>query len=280
MLLLRFFLSAMIFLLLNFQRADAFVFLGPAKPRLMPDDGQTQVFHLTPVAPSFIDKDTFEDGFYSEQSDSEIFALLVERSMRVWNEIPDLGIQLGIADEYEGKIDPEDNLFSIGVGKISTVASGLAFPVSDKKDPSTLRDCDVQVSTDIDSIPSFIFVMIHELGHCLGLGHNHSDPLAIMGYWQPRKEVALGFDDIAGALSLYPPKIGEQTNSFAPCGSLVHTQFKRGNEWPKTNHPQYFLKEEMNRGVLIMLFTAPALLWLACLLRPLSSRRLRPKSGR
>ncbi len=278
MLLLRVCLAALIFLLLGFQQADAFVFLGPAKPRLKPADGHTQVFHLTPVAPSFIDKETFEDGFYSERSDGEIFALLVERSMLAWNEIPELGIQLGIAEVNEGKIDPEDNLFSIGVGKISTVASGLAFPVTDEKDPSTLRDCDIQVGTDIDSIPSFIFVMIHELGHCLGLGHNHSDPLAIMGYWQPRKEVALGFDDIAGVLSLYPPKVGEQTNSFAPCGSLVHIRFRQKYERPNKNHPQYFRKEEMNWGGLLMLFAGPALFWLASLLRPLSSRHLRPKS--
>lgn len=215
--------------------SHAYVFLAPQRPRLVPSDGQTQLFYLTSQAPVFEDKQSFEEGYYADYSDDETFALLVQRAMNYWNEIPSISIQLKVAEERKGVIDSEDNLFSVGVAKITTVASGLAYPAADENNLSRLRDCDIQVGTDIDSIPSFLFVMIHEFGHCLGLGHNHSDPSAIMGYWQPRNEVALGLDDIAGVLSLYPPKAGEKTNAFAPCGSV---------SWLNSDGPRFFKQKK------------------------------------
>jgi hypothetical protein len=215
--------------------ATAYVYLAPQKPRMIPSEDRTHYFYLTSDAPVFADKDSFEDGLYANDSDDAVFESLVERSMSYWNEIPGLAIQLKVAKERKGAIDADDNLFSIGIAKITTVASGLAFPVTDEKEPSRLRDCDIQVGTDISSIPSFVFVMVHELGHCLGLGHNHSDPGAIMGYWQPRDEIALGLDDMAGVLSLYPPVAGERTRSFAPCGSVAHLYARHVDRQKRTS---------------------------------------------
>ncbi|NBW82883.1 hypothetical protein EBR21_14125 [bacterium] len=223
------FISFFLISLVTPVTATAYVYLAPQKPRLIPPEGQTQNFYLTPDAPVFADKDSFEDGLYANDTDDAVFESLVQRSMSYWNSIPGLSIQLKVAKERKGAIDAEDNQFSIGIAKISTVASGLAFPVTDEKEPGRLRDCDIQVGTDISSIPSFVFVMVHELGHCLGLGHNHSDPGAIMGYWQPRDEIALGLDDMAGVLSLYPPVAGQRTQTFAPCGSVAHILGRKSN---------------------------------------------------
>jgi hypothetical protein len=203
------------------NKAHGYVYLAPQRPRIVPEDGRTQVFYLTSQAPVFKDKETFEGGSYAGYSDDETFALLVERAMNYWNEIEGLSLQLAVGEERKGVIDSDDNLFSIGIAKISTVASGLAYPATDDQNLRRLRDCDIQIGTDIESIPSFIFVMVHELGHCLGLGHNHSDPAAIMSYWQPRSIVALSLDDIAGVLSLYPPDSSEKPVTFAPCGSVA-----------------------------------------------------------
>ncbi len=214
-------MMASVFFLIFFSgQADGYVYLAPQRPRIIPQDGRTQLFYLTSQAPVFPDKETFEGGFYSEFSDDQTFAMLVDRAMNYWNEIPGLSVQLAVGEERNGVIDSDDNVFSVGIGKIDSVASGLAFPSVDEKNPARLRDCDIQVGTDVESIPSFIFVMVHEFGHCLGLGHNHSDPHAIMSYWQPRSVVALSLDDIAGALSLYPSDAGGKLNTFAPCGSL------------------------------------------------------------
>jgi hypothetical protein len=218
-----------------FPSAEAFVFLGPHKPRLKPVDGRVVKFALTNEAPAFVDRVSYADGYFDQLSDAETFELLVAEAMRLWNEIPGLSVELAIDTEAKGVIDPADGIFSIGIGEISTQASGLAFPVESSSDPTEIVDCDIEVARDVVSIPSFVYVMVHELGHCLGLGHNHSDPTAIMGYWQPVNEIALGSDDIAGVLSLYPPAGSEPLDTLAPCGSLaaprsLEQRLKRGQQ--------------------------------------------------
>lgn len=185
--------SLMVMFWLGFSMPSyGFVFLGPEKPRLKPVDGRIVSFALTDQAPAFVVKDSDSDGYFSGQSNAEIFELLVAEAMRISNEVPGLAIELAIDPTVIGSINPDDNVFSIGIGDLNTRASGLAFPVVNSTDPTEIRDCDIQVARDIVSIPSFIYVLVHELGHCLGLGHNHSDPSAIMGYWQPIDEIALG----------------------------------------------------------------------------------------
>lgn len=213
-----------IFLLFNSSEAFSFVYLSPSKPHLFPADGRTQIFYLTPETPIFQDKNTFEGGTYANDSDGDVFVLLVQRAMNFWNQIPGLAIELKVANERRGVIEPQDNVFSVGPAQINATASGLAYPIIDEQNTNRIRDCDIQVATGVDSIPAFLFVLVHEFGHCLGLGHNHSDPNAIMGYWQPKKNISLGLDDVAGVLSLYPPVAGEKTQTFAPCGSLSLVQ--------------------------------------------------------
>lgn len=66
-----------------------------------------------------------------------------------------------------------------------------------------------------------VLINLAVLGHFVGLGHYHSDPSAMMGYWQLVNVIALGSDDIAGVLSLYPPSGSEHLKTLAPCRSVV-----------------------------------------------------------
>jgi len=248
-------IASVFFISLSYESAFGYVYLAPQKPKIVPQDGLTQEFHLTSQAPLFSDKETFEDGFYAEYSDDETFALLVQRAMNYWNSIDGLSLRLRVAEERKGLIDPNDGLFSVGVAEITTVASGLAFPVVDENNLKLLRDCDIQVGTDIDSIPSFIFVMVHEFGHCLGLGHNHSDPSAIMGYWQPRSVIELGLDDIAGVLSLYPPANDTELKTFAPCGSLARLAVPGA----EGRSPRYAIAAEKRFAMPVLILFIPVL---------------------
>lgn len=267
-------------MLFSMGRAYAFVLLGPHESRLVPSNGRDVYFHLTPESPSFVDKSSFNDGIYAENTDAEVFAFLVQSAMRYWNEIPNLAVQLHIDEVRDGKIDPLDKKFSIGVSSISEVASGLAYPQTDEADPKTINDCDIEVSTDVVSIPAFIYVMTHELGHCLGLGHNHNDPSAIMGYWTPRGVLTLGLDDVAGALYLYPSSDAGTTRHFAPCGSVS----SRILYHKKTDASERFSALASTPSAIewmgTCLMALPALSWLAMRIRSLSCRRRLRRFGR
>lgn len=275
---LRFLAINLIFCFGCAQQAFSFVFLSSSEARIKPMRGKDVYFHLTEEAPSFVDKMTFDGGIFADNSDSEIFNVLVQAAMKYWNDIPNLSIQMQVNSVRDGRIDPLDGIFSIGVSEISQVASGLAYPRIDDVDPSVIKDCDIEVSSDVDSIPSFIYVMTHELGHCLGLGHNHNDPSAVMGYWTPTGVLSLGLDDIAGALYLYPASSSGRTLNFAPCGNLAGIKKEQKPSTIQAPGDFLFNLNSIERSV-YFLIVFPIAFWLRERFNSSSYRRRQQKIG-
>ena len=69
------------------------------------------------------------------------------------------------------------------------------------------------------STTDYLFVLTHEAGHCIGLGHPSSNYSSIMSY-AADNITNLTEDDMAGISSLYPdPAFGDpKLRSVIPCG--------------------------------------------------------------
>lgn len=80
------------------------------------------------------------------------------------------------------------------------ITAGVTRPVSD---PDDSFNCEIKISA-VKEPRQFKTTLVHELGHCLGLGHAHADRDAIMGYNTPPEIHSLGVDDKLGIIYLYP----------------------------------------------------------------------------
>jgi hypothetical protein len=157
--------------------------------------------------------------------------LLVE-AMAVWNNVPDAFVTLA-AVEGEAKLDTEDKIFSIVTEHSSNLSSAAyAKPRPNEDDPSVIGDCDISIADHEVDAESLAFTIAHELGHCLGLGHAHTNYNAMMGYSRSDQKLTLGADDMAGVIYLYPDptEIPEKPKELVcgVVGKLTNTSSKTG----------------------------------------------------
>jgi len=212
-------LILILLMLLGSADAHAFVLLsGPTEARMdVSEENPRIVFQLSVDPPAITKKDEFLDGAFSDLSDQDYWMMLVQLAMKPWNDVPDAYLEMDAEFSANATLDKEDLIFSLVVGKTNLTTSAYANPSIEGK---RLIDCDIAVSERGSSAKFMAFTLMHELGHCLGLGHNHSDYSAVMGYSRSDRTLTLGLDDEAGLVFLYPLSSVGKPKEMAGCGVI------------------------------------------------------------
>lgn len=203
--------------------AQGFVLLsGPEEARLpvTPESPEISFVYQT-MAPTIKDKDKFEDGRYTGMSDEQLFPIILQLAMARWNAVPGNFARLKLGAANNGaQFNGEDRTFSIVFGDSNFSTAALAYPtIEDGK----IIDCDIKVGNRSTSAQSLAYTVLHELGHCLGLGHYHTNYNAVMGYSRTSRSLKLGADDMAGVIYLYPDPNADniQPKELVNCGVVA-----------------------------------------------------------
>lgn len=189
-------------------QGNSFVLLSKTKRALPVTPLAPQIaFVWDGKAPSIKEKNKFAGGQYANSTDEQIMQALLTQALGRWSNIRGSFVQLTLntAQSSLAKRDEKDKIYSIVTESNSNVAvAAFANPVS-IDDENYIEDCDISISNTSVTADSLNYTITHELGHCLGLGHPHTNYGAIMGYSRGGGEyVSLGADDKAGVIYLYP----------------------------------------------------------------------------
>jgi hypothetical protein len=158
-------------------------------------NGQLLRWDLSPENPR-LNYELITEGFESPN----LYGTSVSLAANLWNDVATSYIHLAKADEGAQAhitIRLEKSLTD------ATFSSGFA-EFDELEDDGTPLHCLMTVGAgDAQSITSISKTILHEFGHCIGLGHSLV-PEAIMSYRLDKNSFALSVDDRAAASRLYP----------------------------------------------------------------------------
>jgi hypothetical protein len=186
-------------------QASAFVLLSSAKATLpvSPSD-PTINFIWDGSTPTIDEKDKYAGGQYQALDDKAFMQQLLQDALNVWNTVPGSYLRMTV-EEGSAEMDDKDKIFSLVVEKSDNLSSAAyAKPTIDEENREAIVDCDINISDTKTSAKDLAYTITHELGHCVGLGHPHTNYGAMMGYSRGSRLLKLGADDIAGVVYLYP----------------------------------------------------------------------------
>lgn len=154
--------------------------------------------------PGFKNKEKFRDGQYTDTSDRDLMLILLQEAAATWSNVPGSYLKIAIVEDANAaKTDTTDEINSIVTSPTGTLSAAASANPIPNEDLSLINDCDIIMGPERNEVFFVLYALIHEIGHCIGLGHSHDNYKAIMGYSRTPKETTLGADDIAGVIYLY-----------------------------------------------------------------------------
>jgi hypothetical protein len=212
----------------------SFVLLGKKESRLPATvEAPTITFTWSTdgKAPKLRDKEKFKDGAYANHSDADLTPVLIQEAIDQWNAIRGSYLRFAL-ETTTGELTPdnmdEKNYIVVQKAASASVAAYAAPNVDSES--NTIKDCDIVINDVKTSTLSLLETLTHELGHCVGLGHPHSNYGAIMSYSRGGRSHRLSPDDKAGAIYLYPDPAydADQPKELVGCGTILGDTKKSG----------------------------------------------------
>lgn len=212
--------------------ALGFVHVSPDKPHLPSTIDHPEIaFYWNGSYPTIKSKEDLAGGIYKDLDDEAFFQQLLTLAFQKWNDIEGAFLVMTVATDTNASIDEEDDRNSIVVSSVDNISTAaFAQPVNrstkpaseqtdNEKDVHIIHDCDITIS-DKSVDAKFLFsTLIHEIGHCVGLGHPHTSYKSIMSYARSEGATTLGLDDEAGIIYLYPED-PTTAKELVSCGAL------------------------------------------------------------
>lgn len=210
----------------------SFVLIEKGAPRLnvsLAEPTATYYWSTDSKTPGIKEKEKFKDGGYANYSDSELLPIMIEEAMAQWNSVRGSYLRFemesvsGVLDAV--KTDNTHNIMIKHCASSSIAAYAAPSPLigSDgKENNNIIGDCDIVICDNSFDANYLVKTLVHEFGHCVGLGHPHSNYNAIMSYSRTIDSYKLDADDKAGAIYLYPdPAYADETSKeLVGCGSI------------------------------------------------------------
>lgn len=204
-----------------------FVLLGKNQQTLpvsVADPNATFHWSTANSAPSISEKEKFKDGSYANYSDADLTPILIQEAMDQWNNVRGSYLRFQMETEASpltpDKTDQINNI--VAKNCPSATVAAYAAPANDT-DGNIISDCDIVICNIKTTALNLVETLTHELGHCVGLGHPHSNYNAIMSYSRSGQSYRLSADDKAGAIYLYPdPAIVDgDSKELVGCGTIL-----------------------------------------------------------
>ncbi len=208
------------------SHASAFVLLSSSKAKMPVSSANPTInFIWDGSFPTIDEKNKYSAGQYEALDDKAFMQQLLQDSLNVWNTVPGSYLRMTV-EEGTTQMSDDDKVFSLVVEKSDNLSSAaFAKPTIDEEDSELIADCDINISDTKTTAKDLAYTITHELGHCVGLGHPHTNYGAMMGYSRGSRLLKLGADDIAGVVYLYPdPTYVSGEPKEIVCGTITGVQ--------------------------------------------------------